>query len=176
MFKTNRNLNGLKGSRVLENKIRHVELQRSISPVCVQQEVCVSDSLNTLNSTVNLQPSASFVIGRWGQERGGAIVGDGPFEFYSSDLVQHVSSSTLGQLLRVLVLAGGWRSLGLVVSTVVHTGGLSLGSRGLELELELELGLLLELELVLLLLLLEQLLFLLLVQLLLKVLLLLLLQ
>lgn len=61
MFKTNRNLNGLKGSKVLQNKIRHVELQRSISPACVQQEVCVSDSLNTLNS----KPAAVSLICDW---------------------------------------------------------------------------------------------------------------
>lgn len=97
------------------------------------------------------------MIGWRGQERGRAIVGEGPFELYSSDLVQHVSSSLLGLLLRALVLAGGRRSLGLVVSAVAHTGGLSLGSGGLELGL----------------LLLEQLLFLLLVQLLLMLVLLL---
>lgn len=95
--------------------------------------------------------SASFVIGRRGQERGGAIVGDGPFEFYASDLGQHASSSSSSLPLGQLLLAGGWRSLGLIVSTEAHTGGLSLGSRGLELGL----------------LLLEQLLFLLLGQLLL---------
>ena len=90
---------------------------------------------NHLNITVNQQGSknnrsASFVIGRRGQLRGGAIVGEGPFEFYPSDEVQHVSSSVLGQLLRVLVLDGGRRSLGLVVSAVAQTGGLSLGGGG----------------------------------------------
>lgn len=81
---------------------------------------------------------ASFVIGwRGGQERGGAIVGEGPFELYCSDLVQHVTSSLLGQRLRVVVLAGGRRSLGLVVGAVVWPGGLYLGSGGLELVLVL---------------------------------------
>lgn len=77
------------------------------------------------------------MIGWRGQERGGAIVGDGPFELYCSDLIQHVPSSLLGRRLRVLVLTGGWRSLGLVVGAVVQTRGLSLGSGGLELDLVL---------------------------------------
>lgn len=89
---------------------------------------------------------ASFVIGRRGQRRGGAIVGEGPFELHPSDEIQHVSFSLLGRLLRVLVLDGGRRRLGLVVSAVARSGGVSLGNGGL------------------LLLLLEQLLFLLLVQ------------
>lgn len=92
------------------------------------------------------------MIGWRGQEGGGAVVGEGPFELYSSDEGQHISStssSLLGQLLMLLVLAGGWRSLGLVVSAVAQIGGLSLGSGGVKLALVL--------------LLLEQLLFLLLV-------------
>lgn len=68
--------------------------------------------------------SSSFVTGWRGQERGGAIVGNGPFEPHSSDEGQHVSlaSSLWWQLL--LVLAGGWRRLGLVVGTVAQTRGL----------------------------------------------------
>ena len=120
--------------------------------------------------------SASFVTGLQGQERGGAIVGDGPFEPYSSDEVEHVSSSSssssslLGRLLPVLVLAGGRGSLGLVVSAVAQPRGLSLGIGGQKLGLGLVVVLLLLLQLLqllqlqlllLLLLLLEQVLFLL---------------
>lgn len=80
------------------------------------------------------------MIGWRGQEGGGAVVGEGPFELYSSDEGEHISStssSLLGQLLVLLVLAGGWRSLGLVVSTVAQIGGLFLGSDSLKLALVL---------------------------------------
>lgn len=80
------------------------------------------------------------MIGWRGQQRGGAIVGDGPSELYSSNKGQHVSaassSSFLGALLGVLVLAGGWRSLGLVGDVVGHSGGLCLSGVGLVLLLE----------------------------------------
>ena len=76
----------------------------------------------------------SFVIGRRGQEGGGAVVGDCPFEFYSSDLGQHVASFPVpAQLLGALVLAEGRRVQGLMVGAQAPAGGGSLGSGGLEL-------------------------------------------
>lgn len=79
------------------------------------------------------------MTGWGGQEGGGPVIGEGLFELYSSDEEQHISSSTsslLGQLLG-LVWAGGWRILGLVVSAVAQTEGLSLGRSAARLALVL---------------------------------------
>lgn len=80
------------------------------------------------------------MTGWGGQEGGGPVIGEGLFELYPSDEEQHISSSTsslLGQLLGLVVLAGGWRSLGLVVSAVAQTEGLSLGRSAARLALVL---------------------------------------
>lgn len=82
------------------------------------------------------------MIGWRGQKRGRAVVGDGPFELYSSDEGQHVSSSSScccfwAKLLRVLVLTGGWNNLRVVLSALAQTGGLSLAGGGRHLDLVL---------------------------------------
>lgn len=75
------------------------------------------------------------MIGWSWQQRGGAIVRDGSFEFHPPDEGDHVSSvssasfSLLAGILQVLLRVGGRRSLGLVLTAVAQTDAIFIDGR-----------------------------------------------